>query len=150
LVFNDKYLEYHCKKCGNKYEDNYFKWCKQCQLNQLKINFANWTSGNERIDDFIQERQLKVNGRYDTVFEWIPYNEFIEIKEIRDNWLTLAIWKKGPLSYDKYEKKWIRKSCEKKVYLKYLHNSQDIIDKLLNMVLEFFYEFILNTIIHYY
>jgi hypothetical protein len=82
------------------------------------------------------------------VIEWIPYNEFIEIKEIEDNCLTLAVWKKDPLSYDKYEKKWIRKSFGKRVYLKYLHDSQDIIDTLLNMVIEFFYEFRSNINIH--
>jgi hypothetical protein len=71
------------------------------------------------------------------VIEWIPYNEFIEIKEIED---TLIVWKKGPLSYDRYENKWIRKlSFGKRVYLKYLHNSQDIINTLLNMVIEFFF-----------
>jgi hypothetical protein len=92
--------------------------------------------------------QLKINKYDDVVFEWIPYNEFIEIKEIGNNCLTSALWKKGPLSYNTYGKKWIRKSFGKRVYLKYLHNSQDISDTLLNMVLEFFYEFRLNINIH--
>ncbi|UZO11057.1 uncharacterized protein OCT59_002631 [Rhizophagus irregularis] len=124
-------LKYYCEKCGNGYYAK--KWCKQCQINQLKSNFANWTSGNEKIDEFIQKMQSEINKYDDVIFEWIPYNEFIEIKEIEDNYLTFAIWKKGQLSYNTYEKKWIRKSCEKKVYLKYLHNSQDITDTLLNM-----------------
>ncbi|GET04144.1 hypothetical protein GLOIN_2v1881379 [Rhizophagus clarus] len=42
------------------------------------------------------KKQLKYDGR-DAVFEWIPYNKFICIKEIvRDKFLTTAIWKDGP------------------------------------------------------
>jgi hypothetical protein len=146
LVFDYGYLEYYCEKCGN---ESGKMWCKQCHINQLKSNFASWTSGNEKIDDFIQKMQLKINTYDDVIFEWIPYNELVEINEINENdGFATAIWKEGPLSYKRYEKKWIRKSCGKKVYLKYLHNSQDITDALLNMVFEFFYEFRLNINIH--
>jgi hypothetical protein len=98
-------------------------------------NFTNWTSGNKRIDNFIQERQLKYNGggRWVPVFEWIPFSELIDIKEIGDNCLTAAIFKNGPLTYYKDEKGWIRKSFEK-VYLRYLHNPQDITDEFINKV----------------
>jgi hypothetical protein len=30
-------------------------------LKHFENNFTNWTSGNEKIDDFIQERQLKIS-----------------------------------------------------------------------------------------
>ena len=47
-----------CKKCGiDEYSNVYYKWCKSCQID----NFTNWTSGNEKIDGFIQEMQLKIN-----------------------------------------------------------------------------------------
>ncbi len=50
----------YCEKCGESRG-----WCKPCQMNYLKENFTNnWTSGNERIDNFIQEMQLKVMKRY--------------------------------------------------------------------------------------
>ncbi|GBB83694.1 hypothetical protein RclHR1_10390006 [Rhizophagus clarus] len=78
----------------------------------IEKNFINWTSGDETIDSFIQKKQLRYNGN-DAVFEWIPYNELINIKEIENNCLTTAIWKKGPLFYDKDEKEWIRESYEK-------------------------------------
>ncbi|PKK69851.1 hypothetical protein RhiirC2_780512, partial [Rhizophagus irregularis] len=59
------------------------------------INLTNWISGNEKIDEFIQERQLNIN--YDNiVLEWIPYNHFNEIKETSKNGLITvysAIWK---------------------------------------------------------
>ena len=78
-------------------------------------------SGNEKIDDFIQEMQLKISDYNDIIFEWIPYNQFDEIKEIgKGGFATIysAIWKK------------------KKVALKRLDNSQDfnLISELLNEV----------------
>jgi hypothetical protein len=55
-----------------------FKFC----LCYLKNNFTNWTSRNEKIDELIQEMQSKINNPYDLIVEWIPYNQFIKIKEL--------------------------------------------------------------------
>src|SRR5436189_1029338 len=96
-----------CKKCGEKYTYVYWKWCEPCQINNLKRNFTNWTSGNGKIDNIIQEMQLKINIKQDMVFEWIPYNKFSDIKEIgREGFPTVysAIWKDGPLRYEDNEK----------------------------------------------
>ena len=71
-----------CNKCGEKYTNIEFNWCKPCHINNIKENFTNWTSGNEKIDNFIQEMQLKINRYNDIVIEWIPYNQFSHIKEI--------------------------------------------------------------------
>ncbi|EXX53831.1 Bck1p [Rhizophagus irregularis DAOM 197198w] len=134
LVFNNKYLDNYCEKCGNKYNGYYneeYKWCKQCQINHLKNNFTNLTSGNEKIDNLIQKMQLKINSYDDKIFEWISYDEFIIIKELE--YYTLAMWKKGPLYYNSDDKKLVRKSCEN-IYLKYLHNSQEITDEFLNEI----------------
>jgi hypothetical protein len=71
----------------------------------LKNNLKYWTSGNERINTFIQEKQLKIKDYNDVVFEWIPYNQFNKIKETgRNDLITLysTIWKDGPLQYKKY------------------------------------------------
>src|ERR1700748_263851 len=95
-----------CKKCGEKYTNIKYEWCKPCQIDNLKENFTNWTSGNEKIDNFIQEMQLKINHQWDIIFEWIPYNQFSDIKVIsRSGYAKVysAIWKDGPLNYDKYE-----------------------------------------------
>ena len=68
-----------------------------------------------------------INGR-DIVFEWIPYNQLSDIKEIgRGGFATVysEIWKDGLLDYDKVNEKYTRKS-NYKVALKCLHNSQNI------------------------
>ena len=47
--------------------------------------------------------QLKINHYNDIIFEWIPYNQFSDIKEIGiGGFATVysAIWKDGPLKYD--------------------------------------------------
>src|ERR1051325_5639829 len=90
-----------CKQCGKRLHGI---WCKPCQVDNFK-KISRWTSGNEKIDDFIQEMQLKIDSPWDIVFEWIPYNQFSDIKEIsRDDFATIysAIWKDGPLDYEIY------------------------------------------------
>src|SRR5207253_480767 len=111
-----------------KYAYFWCKWCKLCQ-----------TSGNEKIDDFIQEMQLKFNEPYSTIFEWIPYNQFNDIKELNRGAFTTiysAIWKDGPLYYDWIETKWMRKSSEK-IILKCIYNLPNIIDEFLDEVWNF-------------
>src|SRR6266480_2986270 len=96
-------------------------WCKTCQIN----NFTNLTSGNEKIDNFIQEMQSKINSPKDIIFEWIPYNQFSDIEEIgKGGFATVysAIWKGGPLKYNGNSREYTRDS-NYKVALKCLHNS---------------------------
>ena len=130
--------DYRCENCGETYTNIEIEWCRPCQINNYKKDFANWTSGNEKIDEFIQTMQLKIDGYYDIVVEWIPYDHLNDIsKEIgKSDFATvyLAIWTNSPLSdYDKYNKKYTRES-DKKVTLKCLHNSQNIANEFLNEV----------------
>ncbi|CAB4413169.1 unnamed protein product [Rhizophagus irregularis] len=126
----------YCKKCGNQYTDMGNEWCKSCQINYLKNNFANWTSGNKKIDELIQEMQLKIKNCGDIIVEWIPYYQFSNIKKIgKGGFSTVysALWKNGLLrcntNYEKLEREY---SIE--VALKCLNNSQDISNGLLNEV----------------
>ena len=122
-----------CEKCGDEYTVVCYKWCKPCLINYLRTNM---TSGNEKIDNFIQEMQLKINKYDDIVFEWIPYNQFSDIKEIgRGGFATVysAIWKDGPLKYDKCNYEYTRNS-NYEIALKCLHNSQNITSEFLNEV----------------
>ncbi|GBB88158.1 hypothetical protein RclHR1_01470006 [Rhizophagus clarus] len=143
LVFNDLYFDHYCEKCDNNYErlDGDKWWCKQCQIDQIKNNFINWTSGNAKLDEIIQKIQIKVNIYCRNVlFEWIPYNKLIEIKERGDNCLTTAIWKDGPLHYNIYKQKYIRNSTSQNVTLRFLYDSQNITDEFLNKVESYFYD----------
>ena len=125
-----------CKKCGEEYTDVKYKWCKPCQIDNLKT--TNLTSGNEKIDNFVQEMQLKIVDANDIVFEWIPYSQFSNIKKIgRGGFATVysAIWKDGPLTYMFGTNKYIKKySSNFKVVLRCLNNSQNITDEFLNEV----------------
>jgi hypothetical protein len=69
-----------------------------------------------------------------TIFEWIPYNQFDEIIKIsKNNSITIysVIWKDGPLDciYNKY-----KRDSNKEVALKRLLNSQNNIELLINEV----------------
>src|SRR3954452_7146104 len=128
-----------CKRCFEAYTNLECKWCKSCQIDNLKGNFTNWTSGNEKIDNFIQEMQLKIDRWNGIVFEWIPYNQFRNIKEIgRGGFATVysAIWKDGRLKYNEDNEEYTRNPhyADKKVALKCLHNSQNITNEFLNEV----------------
>jgi hypothetical protein len=101
------------------------------------ILVSNWTSGNEKIDGFIQKKQLIINKYNDAVFEWIPYNQFNEIKKTGKSDLITAysaIWKDGPLyKKDKWGMNYARNS-NKEVALKCLHNSKDLTEFVIDEV----------------
>jgi hypothetical protein len=124
----------NCEICGEIYADLTYKWCKSCQINDLKNRFANWTSGNKIIDELIQKEQLKIENHDDIIVEWIPYYRFGNIKKVNKGDTTLqysAIWMNGPLKYNGI--KWER-IPNKKVTLKYLCSSQNITNEILNEV----------------
>ncbi|EXX78269.1 hypothetical protein RirG_016550 [Rhizophagus irregularis DAOM 197198w] len=124
----------HCEICNEIYTDLSYKWCKLCQINNLKTNFINWTSSNEKIIELIQEMRLKIRNYDDIVVEWIPYNQLNDIKEIdKDDYSIIcsAIWTDGPLKYN-YDKIERIRMPNKKVALKYLVDSNNIINEFLN------------------
>jgi hypothetical protein len=101
------------------------------------MNLVNCLSGNEIVDDFIQEMQLKINDYNDILFEWIPYSQLHEIKEMgKDDSITIysAIWRDGPLHCKNFMKENYTRDSNKNVTLKCLHNLQDPIEFLLNEV----------------
>ncbi|CAB5369327.1 unnamed protein product [Rhizophagus irregularis] len=96
------------------------------------MNLANFISGNEKIDDFIQE----MNIHKDVIFEWIPYDQFDEIEELYNDGSTVyyAIWKNGPLCYVGWNFDRYTRDSSKMVVLKYLNNSLNSVDSLINEV----------------
>jgi len=134
MVLQDEY----CEKCGEEFANAKYKWCKPCQIVDLKKNLTNWTSKNEKIDYFIQEMRLKIDNHNDIIIEWIPYNQFDKIKEIiKDCFFTTysAIWKDGPLKYDNFKKIYKRnlENQNQKFFLK-CYNSQNTTNEFFNEV----------------
>ena len=98
------------------------------------MNFKNWTSGNEKIDDFIQEMQLKINYD-DIVFEWISYDQFNDVKEIGKYGfkpIYSATWN-GLLKHDTDAMKY-KRLYQVKVALICFDNPQNNIYEFLNEV----------------
>ena len=94
------------------------------------------TSKNKKVDNLIQEMQLKIKNKNDIVIEWIPYNQFNNIEGINKGDFTTvysAVWKNGPLNYNDYIKDYIRNS-DKEVTLRCLHNSHNVTNDLLSEV----------------
>jgi len=68
-----------CEKCN---QINMGKlWCQTCNSKRFQQNFNNWTSGNDDIDEFIQNTQLSANNNF-KVLEWIPYDKFYNVEYI--------------------------------------------------------------------
>jgi hypothetical protein len=129
FIKNDDNL---CKHC--LITELYYNWCKQCETNKLRENFTNWSSGNEIIDVFIREKQLEIINPWDNVFEWIPYNKFINIKKVDDDeFFTIysAKWEDGPLYWYEYSKIYIR--IPEEIALKHSYNIQNV-NEFLNEV----------------
>ena len=82
---------------------------------------------------------LKRISKYDIVFEWIPYNQLNDIEEINKSDLVTiysAIWNDGPIKchYNYYNGYKYTRKPDKKVTLKCIHNSQNIINEFLDEV----------------
>jgi hypothetical protein len=66
-----------CENCNQECLATLF--CEHCVRNHLKENFSNWTSGNDNIDNLIQECQMSMIAPR-LIPEWIPYNSLQNIE----------------------------------------------------------------------
>jgi hypothetical protein len=112
---------------------------RKCNARRFKQNFKNWTSGNNRIDKFIQSTQLS-DHNYDRcqALEWILYNRFHKIRCIaeeefdkvyRANWIDGYINK-----WDNDNQNWERYEPNMFVILKILNNPASITSGFINEV----------------
>ncbi|CAG8795919.1 28872_t:CDS:1, partial [Dentiscutata erythropus] len=74
---NSNSKHYYCPECDQQLNDN-SRWCKSCQQRHFEENFDNWTSGDNDIDEFIKETQMKADDA-DQYLEWIPFSAFINV-----------------------------------------------------------------------
>jgi hypothetical protein len=110
-------------------------WCNYCHL---QLNFKNWTSGNNDVDEFIQKSQLKAKS-WSQLLEWIEYDKFKDVEYLTKGGFgttSKAIWKEGYCIWDNNNQQ--IKRGETKVALKCLHNSQGITTEFLKEVRYFF------------
>jgi hypothetical protein len=137
-MFNgNQYLENCCVKCEVYFTNAEYKWCKSCQIDWLRKNFTNWTSESKQLNNLIQKKQLSISDYNDTIFEWIPYDQFIDIKELNNTTTYSARWKNGPYNYIYDVNVYLRNLGNKVVILKYLVNLQNITNEFLNEVNRF-------------
>lgn len=54
-----------CPECNQEFAS--FKWCRPCYSTHLENDFDKWTSGDERIDKFIQDAQLDTDKQYKVI-----------------------------------------------------------------------------------
>jgi hypothetical protein len=124
-----------CPQCEKQFKSSN-KWCQDCETKNFKSNFGNWTSGNQMLDQIIQNTQSDAKGPLDYL-EWIPYTEFNDIKFIAKGGfgcVESAIWNLGPRwSYGSFSRKWTR-TGPYKVALKTVNDSHQYLQEFLNEV----------------
>ncbi|RGB24796.1 hypothetical protein C1646_772594 [Rhizophagus diaphanus] len=104
--------------------------CEKCNLvcdaKRFQQNFENWTSGNNKIDKFIQDTQLSAHHNVSEALEWIPYDRFCDIKcttkgafgnMYRASWIDGYMYR-----WDNKSLNWIRYNQNMVVTLKSLSN----------------------------
>ncbi len=98
-----------CLDCNQP--NTFWDWCKDCNSKRFQNDFKNWTSGNELLDQMIQESQLKARNSHE-VLEWIPYDKLRNIQYLaRGGFSTIykAIWLNGFIHHwDKETNQWYR------------------------------------------
>jgi hypothetical protein len=111
-----------CENCHDKCLATLY--CEHCVQNYLKANFSNWTSGNNDIDNLIQQCQMETL-RPNKIVEWIPYNKLQNIEYLTKGGCSeiyAADWIDGRYEeWDSKEKK-LKRYGEHDVILKKLEN----------------------------
>nr|CAG8494035.1 10583_t:CDS:2 [Entrophospora candida] len=117
---------------NDQIENDDWKWEEGLRLIE---EFGNWTSGNDKLDNFIQQTQLE-NPDQDYHLKWIPFENFSEVKFLEKGGFSTvfsAIWlDKTDQVWCEYKKKFIEKPLV--VALKSLKNSQDLSEDFLDEI----------------
>ncbi|RHZ76454.1 hypothetical protein Glove_197g86 [Diversispora epigaea] len=122
IIVNSKNRK-ECIKCNQHNTGR--NWCHSCNIKYFQNEFDNWTSGNSKIDKFIQQIQLNVN-KYQEIIEWIPFNKFTSVTFVaRGGFGTVykANWLDGHIISWNYKRKNWNRSLKQNVCLKSLDNS---------------------------
>jgi hypothetical protein len=129
-----------CENCNQ--ECLAISCCEYCVRNYLKANFSNWTSGNNDIDNLIQQCQsetLKPNA----ITEWIPYDRLEKVEYLTKGGFSRiyrAILIDGEYEeWNSKEQKLVRSNSNRLVILKVLKDiesaNQKWFEEVCNLVL---------------
>ena len=116
---------FECKKCKSTRCSDRF--CENCISLHLQSFFNTWTSGNDIVDNFIQQCQMQ-SSLPSQIIEWIPYNQFEDVKKLTEGGFSsiyTAIWIKGNIIDYNENKKEFSNFGAQYVILKCLNNSSD-------------------------
>ncbi|RHZ64775.1 hypothetical protein Glove_320g29 [Diversispora epigaea] len=100
-----------CPECNQEFTGFVNRWCEWCNSKNFQSDFDKWTSGNDKIDKFIQDAQMNADANY-KVIEWMPYDRFKDIIEIAKGGfgtIYAAKWIDGPIQkWDAENQQWHR------------------------------------------
>ena len=114
-----------CNKCKlTKYSD---RFCEVCISLQLQSLFTTWTSGNNIVDNFIQQCQMKSSlPKY--ILEWIPFEQFDDVTKLTEGEFSsiyTATWTRGQINDYNKNKKEFSYLGRQNVVLKSLNDSNN-------------------------
>jgi hypothetical protein len=102
-ILNNEGIKRICEDCQDECLATLY--CEHCIRNYLKENFSNWTSGNNDVDNLIQECQMEMYNP-ENIVEWIPYNNIQNVEYLTKGGYSeiyKAIWIGG--HYDEWDSK---------------------------------------------
>ncbi|CAG8470659.1 6923_t:CDS:2 [Gigaspora rosea] len=121
------------------------QYCEFCIQDYLKVDFGNWTSGNDEIDIIIRQSQICVSSP-EKIFRWIPYEDFEKVTlKTKGGHASIysAIWKDGLLKWNSEELLFenVGPRC---VILKKLENSSQMDGRWLEKISQEITKFVKN------
>src|SRR3954451_2488792 len=124
-IINNKGVKRICENCQDECLATLY--CEHCVRNYLVANFSTWTSGNDDIDNLIQQCQMETFSP-DKIIEWIPYNNLQNIEYLTKGGCSeiyTASWIDG--SYEEWDSKnqQLKRFGEHGVVLKKLENVEN-------------------------
>ncbi|CAG8627999.1 3517_t:CDS:2 [Cetraspora pellucida] len=114
-----------CPACHKPKTDK--NWCPECHSKLLLEENPGWTSGDEKLDNYIKKTIIDARRSYDYL-EFIPFENFKDIEIIGKGGFATAFSAirtnclEGHFTWDVKENKYFRKSyCDYRIALKYFH-----------------------------
>src|SRR5215213_3661455 len=114
-----------CNYCkSTRYSDRFCEGCISLQLQSLSTT---WTSGNNIVDNFIQQCQMK-SSLPNYILEWIPFEQFKKVTKLAEGGFSsiyTATWIRGQINdynENKNEFSYLRKQ---EIVLKSLNDSSN-------------------------